>query len=390
MYLRRLILFLALVGVLSACGNDILSPEGFLLPGFRAVSAEGAGMRFTLIAELSSPRVDACGFILTLPSGETVRLDGSLENLTFSASPKRLQPNQEYVFKAFACAGQREILSEEYTFSTGTDNGIVYIGDEAFLAYLLTYFDTNGDGYLQVEEAAAIRTITLGPRGIRSLQGIEYMPNLQRLDCSGNLINEIDISANPGLTWIDCAPMDDDAHNNLLEVLYIGDATDALKEIMLGVENMPEETIICKRYDTDPRVGMLVDAGGAKGVVFMVDDLQNEALLVSVDEIFGRDWKASVRWCESYGDGSWGMPDIDGLQLLHQAFYPVSHALKAGGFSPLNNQNYCYWSCTFNPESNSYLYRMRLWDGCLFTNLGSDEHIYSGANFTRAVRRVSL
>ena len=113
MSFRRLILILAFAGLLSACGVDIPSPEGFGMPEFRSVKAEGAGRSYTLIAELSSTRVDACGFILTLPAGDPVRLAGTLEDHAFKASAKGLQFNQKYTCTAFFSAGSERSSSRK-------------------------------------------------------------------------------------------------------------------------------------------------------------------------------------------------------------------------------------------------------------------------------------
>ena len=396
MSFRRLILILAFAGLLSACGNDIPTPEGFGMPEFRSVKAEGAGRSYTLIAELSSTRVDACGFILTPPTGDPVRLTGTLEDHAFKASAKSLQLNQKYTCTAFFSAGGREIRSKEFSFTTGGDSDIVYIEDEAFRTWLIGHFDTNGDGELQKEEAAAIKSLTLGPLGIKSLQGIEFMPFLTSLDCSGNLITELDVSANHALTRLDCSPMEDAAGNNLLDVVYIDlkkyQMIDYVTEIEYkrSIQYVPAGTIVCVRYDNDPLCGTPVDTGGARGIVFSVDRERSEALVVSVDEISGKPWNTAVCWCEAYGDGSWHMPDISELNLLHKAFYPVTKALIAGGFTPLYNENKCYWSSTVISYSDEFRQRERIWDGTILTDPGADEHINSTANFTRAVKRVDM
>lgn len=392
MSFRRLILILAFAGLLSACEVDIPSPDGFGMPEFLTVKAEGEGNIFKLSAEISSPRVNGCGFLISQAghTGNPARLDASLEKNAFSAQPRGLDFHQEYVFQAFVNVGEQEILSREFTFTTGGDANIVYIWDEAFRAYLLENFDSDGDGNLQIAEAEAIRTISIGSRHVTSLEGIEYMTNLTSLDCSHNQITEIDISANLKLRSINCWPMVNSMQENLLDVIYFSQyANEALLESLMSA-GVPDETIVCVRYDNDPRIGTLVDTPGGKGVVFWVDEMLNAELLVCVDELDGADWNTAVSWCESYGDGSWWMPDLDTLLLLHRAFYPVAKTLNTGGFTPLCNENYCYWSSNENPQSDGYRLRLRLWDGYILDNLGYDESIYSNANRTRAVKWVVL
>ena len=396
MNLRKVISFLAFALLLSSCENDIPFPQGMLMPEILSVRSEGSGKHFTLYAELSSPRVDECGFILTPPSGAPVVLSGTLEGQSFSATPTSLHYNSDYTFKAFVKAGGMEILSKESAFSTLHIEGDVDIEDDAFLAYLIENFDSNGDGRLQIEEAEAITSINLGPRGIKSLGGIEYMTSLKTLDCSKNLITRLDVSANLNLTWLDCSPMEDDDHRNLLDALFINTRDNQSISTVTNMvwtrntQYVPQETIVCVRYDNDPRVGTVVETGGSRGIIFSVDNEQNEALVVSVDEAAGKNWNDSVKWCESYGDGSWWMPDSDQLHLLHRAFYPVTKALMARGLTPLYNENQCYWSSTINPTSQDHRLRELLWLGEIIDNVGQHEHYTATVNRTRAVKKVNL
>ena len=397
MFFRRLIemlVALSIAGLCISCKDDIPSPEGLGMPVLLSARAEGSGLNITLYAEISSPRIDACGFIVTPPGKESSRILGSLEETTFSASPENLEFNREYAFRAFVTAGENEILSDELTFSTEPDDkDIVSIDDNAFKVYLLDRFDTNADGEIQIDEAETIQSLSIAGRGIKSLRGIEYMPNLKNINCANNLITELDVAANLLLRQLDCSPMEDEGHNNLLDVIYISGDSQKI-DFVTEVENerntnyIPEETIVCVRYDQDPLIGTLVETSGAKGIIFSVDSEQNEALIVSVDEIFGKNWYDSVDWCDTYGDGTWRMPDIDQLMLLHRAFYPVTKALVASGFTPLYNLNRCYWSSTVNPQDSDCRYRQLIWKGTVLTSPGYDENVSSTNNFTRAVKRV--
>ncbi|QAA82943.1 T9SS type A sorting domain-containing protein [Aequorivita sp. H23M31] len=60
--------------------------------------------------------------------------------------------------------------------------------------------DTNGDGEIQVSEALAttqldVRSLNNDPNKITNLQGIEYFGNLIELNCSGNLLSTLDVTA---------------------------------------------------------------------------------------------------------------------------------------------------------------------------------------------------
>ena len=89
----------------------------------------------------------------------------------------------------------------------------VNIPDENFRAYMVQNFDTNGNGRLDFEEAEAVKEISVrvNDLNIKSLQGIEYCTNLERLYCNGSVIDgvptglsSLDVSHNTCLTYLYC------------------------------------------------------------------------------------------------------------------------------------------------------------------------------------------
>lgn len=84
------------------------------------------------------------------------------------------------------------------------------ITDPVFLYYCkeIGKFDTDADGTLSLEEAAAVREINvnemyklLGER-VKSMDGVEYFTSLTLLTCYGNSISEIDLTNNTELTYL--------------------------------------------------------------------------------------------------------------------------------------------------------------------------------------------
>lgn len=69
--------------------------------------------------------------------------------------------------------------------------------------------NTNGDSYIQLDEAAAIKKLDLSMQAIKDLKGIESFVNLESLDCSHNLLSSVDLSANKHLRFVDLS------HNQL-------------------------------------------------------------------------------------------------------------------------------------------------------------------------------
>lgn len=103
-----------------------------------------------------------------------------------------------------------------------------------FRDYVLGKIDKNGDGWLDGEEIAAVKTITLrsaadyyrgvGALDCPTLKGIEYFTELEVLVCPGCGIGELDLSENEALTLLDCFANDlaelDVSYNGELQRLW--------------------------------------------------------------------------------------------------------------------------------------------------------------------------
>lgn len=76
--------------------------------------------------------------------------------------------------------------------------------DEAFRAVIKT-FDTDRNGKLTESEIEAITEINCSGKGVVSVQGIEYLTALKKLDCSNNRIETLNLSKNITLTHIVCS-----------------------------------------------------------------------------------------------------------------------------------------------------------------------------------------
>ena len=76
--------------------------------------------------------------------------------------------------------------------------------DEAFEAYCLSHFDTNGDGRFSRYEAQRVREMDCAGLGIASMETIGEFTRLERLDCSRNRLGRLDLTACTLLTSLDC------------------------------------------------------------------------------------------------------------------------------------------------------------------------------------------
>lgn len=65
-------------------------------------------------------------------------------------------------------------------------------------------FDQNQDGVLDKEECNSTTYIDVRGNQIKTLQGIEHFPSLQKLNCNRNQITALDVSKNPALVLLSC------------------------------------------------------------------------------------------------------------------------------------------------------------------------------------------
>ena len=77
------------------------------------------------------------------------------------------------------------------------------IPDKAFREYLKK-FDTNGDDILAPAERYAVKEINVANKNISNLYGIQFFPNLEKLDCDQNNLSSLDVSQNPALKYLYC------------------------------------------------------------------------------------------------------------------------------------------------------------------------------------------
>ena len=83
---------------------------------------------------------------------------------------------------------------------------VIHIPDESFKSYLVKNFDANGDGEISGTEALSVTGIDVSSyNSISTLSGIEYFVNLERLDCSSNLLTALDVTHNTKLIDLNVA-----------------------------------------------------------------------------------------------------------------------------------------------------------------------------------------
>ncbi len=183
-------IFVALLALwLVSCrenGNEFHAPE------ITKAEAVVEGSTATLRCTLSNDRIERCGFRLSDGEKDS-ELEAVLSGNSFEATVQGLQVDITYSFVAFASAGESEICSQPQTFLAS--DGAIPIPDPAFKAYLLKEYDTDGDGEISLSEARSILSISFctNELNVKSLSGIEYMANLEEINCTGDFLPDYDL-----------------------------------------------------------------------------------------------------------------------------------------------------------------------------------------------------
>ncbi len=95
--------------------------------------------------------------------------------------------------------------------------------DEAFLRFVKNELPHAHDRYFTADELLAVRELNCSQRNIKSLEGLALFANLEVLDCGGNGIEALDVSANRKLKVLNCG-------ENALNALDVS-ALSALSEL---------------------------------------------------------------------------------------------------------------------------------------------------------------
>ena len=77
--------------------------------------------------------------------------------------------------------------------------------DNNFIDYVRENFDADKNNYLSDIEIENAKIINLSTKNISTLKGIEYLVNLENLDCSKNLISDLDLRYNTELQILNCS-----------------------------------------------------------------------------------------------------------------------------------------------------------------------------------------
>ena len=89
---------------------------------------------------------------------------------------------------------------------------VAFDSDANFQAYVASNIDTNGDGYLSIDERKAVKILDVSEKSISNLSDVKYFTELTELKCKRNNLTQLNPSANTKLKKLYCS------ENNLMSL----------------------------------------------------------------------------------------------------------------------------------------------------------------------------
>ncbi len=130
--------------------------------------------------------------VLTVEQGaEAVTYSYTVGNITMDVTLTVTNPHAHAAEGLCSCGGGLVVNATNFP-------------DEPFLAYIVESIAGADDKLLTTEELAAVKKISVTGLGIKTLQGIEYFTNLEKLTCASNSLTSLDVSNNTKLTDLYC------------------------------------------------------------------------------------------------------------------------------------------------------------------------------------------
>lgn len=237
-----------IVLLLAACVRNVPDAGQFGKPGIVSMQAmDITESRVMLVAEVTMPKLIAeQGFEVWQAGGDVMEIQATLNGNRFTAAVSNLSADCEYHFVAYAGNGfNMDIRSEEGVFYTlkreeqvppdtpdtppdtpdtpdtpdSPDNPdtpdtppaeptYIDFPDANLSAWMLWFFDEDKDGRLSKAEAAKVTTVEVSTMEISSLEGIEHLAGLTKLDATGKgensrgLLTSLDVSRNNRLAHL--------------------------------------------------------------------------------------------------------------------------------------------------------------------------------------------
>ena len=173
-------------------------PEEFAPPVIGGVQVE-AGFEDVRIDVQVAGAWSVCGVYFGEAGKPLTPVAGERTEKGFSVTVSDLEDESEYLWRAFVGNGRTEVCSEEALVKT-TVSPYLKLPDPMFAAWIVSHYDTDGNGRIDYQEAALVDEISSQTgQGAKSLEGIGLFPNLETLIWEHDLLPGIDLSQNPKL-----------------------------------------------------------------------------------------------------------------------------------------------------------------------------------------------
>lgn len=135
---------------------------------------------------------------------------------------KTLQAENDSLRSIIDSLNHAYYLAEKSREKKVDENMPVKFADKNLETFLLRCFDLNDDGIISQFEAEQIVNLNISKLKITSLEGIEYLVNLEKLVCSDNKIIKVDLLHNRALKVLICS-------NNPLTFLNVSNSPNLTK-----------------------------------------------------------------------------------------------------------------------------------------------------------------
>ncbi len=196
------------------------------------------------VEDVFSGEMIICGLCWSLSPSPTFDLttktmDGS-DYGDRTVSVEGLTIGQTYYFRAYAVNAKGTAYSQEMEVVIPMP-----FEDKTLADWMLANWDKDSDGLISFEEAALVTKIDIRSDDVKSLKGLEYLPNLDTVLCrglscgpeggSGSLVS-VDLSANHRITCLDLS-------NNHMESFILSAASRLSSLVLSGNVDFKMETL---------------------------------------------------------------------------------------------------------------------------------------------------
>lgn len=198
------------------------------------------------VEDVFSREMIICGLCWSLSPSPTFDLttktmDGS-EYGDRTVSVEGLTIGQTYYFRAYAVNAKGTAYSQEMEVVIPMP-----FEDKTLADWMLANWDKDSDGLISFEEAALVTKIDIRSDDVKSLKGLEYLPNLDTVRCCGlscgpeggsGTLASVDLGANHHVTCLDLS-------NNHIESMILSGTSSLSSLVLSGNVELKMETLTC-------------------------------------------------------------------------------------------------------------------------------------------------